>query len=230
MCDLTESEQHARRQHTAHSLSELFRQLQAIGFVLDRPHSEGPCSMLVDALRQTCGNQPHQQQQSTNNGRTKSQRNHTINGGGNNVILFVRRVLQWLVVDGANALNELQSTVLNMFIMSAFEFIRDRSITPMRIEYAREKEAELFRKLHEVANNKQEEIRQLIATTIADLRGEILDRCATYDFKTVTTEELYEASTMTRQKCAAQLQVRVLFDRLLYDRNNVFHIFVFLDK
>lgn len=80
----------------------------------------------------------------------------------------------------------------------------------MRIEYAREKEEELFRTLHEVANNKQEEIRSLIATTIADLREEIIERCAAFEFASVTREELEEANTNTRQKCAAQLQVRSL--------------------
>ncbi|OQR67928.1 dual serine/threonine and tyrosine protein kinase-like [Tropilaelaps mercedesae] len=206
MCDLTESEQHARRQNSAHALSELFRQLQALGFVLDRVHSEGPCSMLVDsvdAMRQSCSSQSQQ-----GNGGRKGRAQ--ANNNANNVVLFVRRVLQWLVVDGANALNELQSTVLNMFILSAFEFIRDRSITPMRIEYAREKEAELFKKLLEVANNKQEEIRLLIARTIEDLRGDILYRCAAFEFLTVSREELEEASTHTRQKCAAQIQDLVL--------------------
>lgn len=120
----------------------------------------------------------------------------------------MRRVLQWLVVDGANALNELQSTVLNMFILSAFEFTRDRSITPVRIEYAREREAELFNKLLEVANNKQEEIRILISDTISDLRNDILERCAAFEFVSISREELEEASTTTRQKCAAQIQVR----------------------
>ncbi|XP_022653846.1 dual serine/threonine and tyrosine protein kinase-like isoform X2 [Varroa destructor] len=207
MCDLTESEQHARRQHSAHTLSELFRQLQALGFVLDRVNSEGPCSMLVDsvdAIRQSCANQ-HQQ---TSTGRKG--RNQTNNNNTSSVVLFMRRVLQWLIVDGANALNEIQSTVLNMFMLSVFEFIRDRSITPIRIEYARDKEAELFKKLLEVALNKQEEIRLLIATTIEDLRDEILNKCATFEFSMVPRDELDGATTTTRQKCAAQIQDLVL--------------------
>lgn len=92
-------------------------------------------------------------------------------------------------------------------MLSVFEFIRDRSITPIRIEYARDKEAELFKKLLEVALNKQEEIRLLIATTIEDLRDEILNKCATFEFSMVPRDELDGATTTTRQKCAAQIQV-----------------------
>lgn len=47
MCDLTESEQHARTQRNR---SELFRQLQNLGFVLDRSNSEGASSMLADSV------------------------------------------------------------------------------------------------------------------------------------------------------------------------------------
>lgn len=56
MCELTESEQHARTQRNR---SELFKQLQNLGFVLDRVNSEGPCSMLADSVETIRQNSQH---------------------------------------------------------------------------------------------------------------------------------------------------------------------------
>ena len=53
----------------------------------------------------------------------------------------------------------------------------------------------------------QEEVRILINQTISDLRDEILEKCANFDFVSIPSEELDVASPVIREKCATQVQV-----------------------
>ena len=55
-------------------------------------------------------------------------------------------------------------------------------ITPKKIEYAREKEQTLFDSLSSLASMKQEEIKNLINSTIDANRKDILDSARTYKF------------------------------------------------
>lgn len=89
-------------------------------------------------------------------------------------LLFVRQVLKYNVVSAATVLNEAHVRVLGMFITTAFDMARDMVVTPRRLDYAREKEEDLFTALMESASRKQEEIKDLIHNTITSLSPEIL--------------------------------------------------------
>ena len=49
--------------------------------------------------------------------------------------------------------------MLSNFILSAFDWARLVQVTPLRLEYVKQKECELFNRLLAFANKKQEEIR-----------------------------------------------------------------------
>ena len=51
-----------------------------------------------------------------------------------------------------------------------------------RIEFAKAKEIELYNCLMDMALKKQDEIKRLIATTISDMREDLLQRASDYDF------------------------------------------------
>lgn len=60
---------------------------------------------------------------------------------------------------------------------------RDMIITPKRIDYARQKENELYESLLIIATKKQEEIRVVITTTVNNLQEQLLNEAASYQFK-----------------------------------------------
>ena len=72
---------------------------------------------------------------------------------------------------------------MRKFILYAFDMAREIQITPRRISYAREKEAELYESLMDIASRKQDEIRNVIADTVANLKEDLLDKAAAYEFK-----------------------------------------------
>ena len=99
--------------------------------------------------------------------------------------LFVRQVLRFNVVAAATVLNEAHVRVLGMFITTAFDMARDMIVTPRRLDYAREKEEELYKALMESASRKQEEIKELIHATICHLSPGILDEVEHLKFEGV---------------------------------------------
>lgn len=72
---------------------------------------------------------------------------------------------------------------MRKFILYAFDMAREIQITPRRISYAREKEAELYDSLMAIASSKQDEIRNLIMDTVAKMKDDLLDKAAAYEFK-----------------------------------------------
>lgn len=65
---------------------------------------------------------------------------------------------------------------------------REMQVTPKRIEYARQKEAELFDNLLRIAEKKQGEMCNLIAGTINERKEEILQKAERHQFNgTITT-------------------------------------------
>lgn len=72
---------------------------------------------------------------------------------------------------------------MRKFILYAFDMAREIQITPRRLSYAREKEAELYDSLMDIASRKQDEIRNLISDTIANMKDDLLDKAAAYEFK-----------------------------------------------
>lgn len=73
----------------------------------------------------------------------------------------------------SNDLNDVHTTSLRKFILSAFDMAREIQITPKRIQYAQQKESELYTNLMNVVNAKQEELTELIQCTIQEMKDEI---------------------------------------------------------
>lgn len=71
--------------------------------------------------------------------------------------------------------------MLNNFILSAFDWARQVQITPLRLEYVKRQEGELFNRLLAFANKKQEEIRSLISETMVEMREELIDAAVSYE-------------------------------------------------
>lgn len=72
---------------------------------------------------------------------------------------------------------------MRKFILYAFDMAREIQITPRRISYAREKEAELYENLMAIASSKQDEIRSVIIDTIANMSEDLLEKAAEYEFQ-----------------------------------------------
>lgn len=126
-------------------------------------------------------------------------------------LLFVRQVLKYNVVSAATVLNEAHVRVLGMFITTAFDMARDMVITPRRLDYAREKEEDLFKALMESASRKQEEIKDLIHTTIVSLSPEILKEVEDLKFEGIKVSSDGELSNpKDLQYCSTLIQELVL--------------------
>ena len=126
-------------------------------------------------------------------------------------LLFVRQVLKYNVVSAATVLNEAHVRVLGMFITTAFDMARDMVVTPRRLDYAREKEEDLFSALMESASRKQEEIKDLIHTTITSLSPEILTEVEDLKFEGVKVLPDGELSNhKDLQYCTTVIQELVL--------------------
>lgn len=126
-------------------------------------------------------------------------------------LLFVRQVLQYHLVTASSALNEAHSRVLSLFITTAFDMARDMIITPRRLEYAREKEEELFKALMETASRKQDEMKEVIHNTITTLSPQILKEVGLLEFKNIdltSDEELVNLKDL--DNCISQIQELVM--------------------
>lgn len=96
---------------------------------------------------------------------------------------FSRQVLQKHLVEAATSLNEVHCRCLNIFINQAFDMQRDLQITPKRLEYTRKKENELYESLMNIANRKQEEMKDMIVETLSNMKEELLEDAANMEFK-----------------------------------------------
>ncbi|XP_014214699.1 dual serine/threonine and tyrosine protein kinase-like [Copidosoma floridanum] len=90
------------------------------------------------------------------------------------ILYFVRKCLQTYLVNVSNYLNDVHTTSLRKFILSAFDMAREIQITPKRIQYAQKKESELYANLMQVVNAKQEELTELIHNSIQEMKEEVL--------------------------------------------------------
>ena len=125
--------------------------------------------------------------------------------------MFVRQVLQYHIIAAACILNEAHTRCLGMFINSAFDLARDISITPKRISYARAKEEELFKSLMDIANKKQEEIKDVIHSTVEALSPRLQEEAGLLRLVGVQFQqnlELVELDDL--EKCTQQVQELVL--------------------
>ncbi|UYV66396.1 hypothetical protein LAZ67_4001541 [Cordylochernes scorpioides] len=171
--DLTESEQHALVAHPqevrgrAESGSPtLFQQLVGLGFLSLQPDPIDPKrsrrrSVPVEVESELVVSLAHFKK---------------IND-------FIHRIFKQRLVGVLTTLNDLHTKGLRMFIMTAFDMTWDMMITPRRLEYARQREGELFDTLMCIANCKQDEIRQLIVSTIQGMKESLLEKAEDYTFQ-----------------------------------------------
>eukprot|EP00794_Sanderia_malayensis_P006801 gene6801-7568_t len=126
-------------------------------------------------------------------------------------LLFVRQILQFHVITAACRLNDTHLKCLAMFIEAAFDMARDITITPKRLAYAHAKEEELFHSLMDIANKKQEEMKEVIHDTIETLTPRLQEEASLLKFEGVeltASSELVENEDI--EKCTLQVQELVL--------------------
>ncbi|XP_066997388.2 dual serine/threonine and tyrosine protein kinase [Anabrus simplex] len=111
------------------------------------------------------------------------------------VVTFVHGCLQSYLIQAANLLNEVQSHCLRQFILSAFDMAREIQITPRRIQYAQDKEMELYKNLISIAGEKQEEIRHIIESTLQQMKSGLVERAADYNYHGVILSENEEVQS-----------------------------------
>ena len=126
-------------------------------------------------------------------------------------LMFARQILQYHIIAAACVLNEAHTHCLGMFINSAFDLARDISITPKRITYARSKEEELFRSLMDIANRKQEEIKEVIHSTIESLSPQLQEEAGLLKIQGVELQQNLELVDIEDlERCIQQVQELVL--------------------
>ncbi|XP_060084377.1 dual serine/threonine and tyrosine protein kinase-like [Ylistrum balloti] len=127
------------------------------------------------------------------------------------IVYFVQQTIQRYLVNAATVLNNCHERCLNMFIVSAFDMARDMMITPKKLEFAREKETELYKSLMKISVEKGDEIKTMISETIQGIHQELVDKAAQYEFLGVDFDEQGVILTTKGLKiCTYQIQELVL--------------------
>ncbi|XP_078098178.1 dual serine/threonine and tyrosine protein kinase isoform X1 [Mustelus asterias] len=128
--------------------------------------------------------------------------------------VFAKQVAQMHLVDAANVLNGVHCRCLDIFINQAFDMQRDLQITPKRLEYTRDKENELFQSLMNIANRKQEEMRDMIIDTLSGMKEELLEEAANLQFKDIIISENGETVGNKDIKCCMKQIQELIISRL----------------
>uniref|UniRef100_A0A4X2KYW5 Dual serine/threonine and tyrosine protein kinase n=1 Tax=Vombatus ursinus TaxID=29139 RepID=A0A4X2KYW5_VOMUR len=124
---------------------------------------------------------------------------------------FTHQVLQTHLVDAATILNLVHCRCLDIFINQAFDMQRDLQITPKRLEYTRKKENELYESLMNIANRKQEEMKDMIVETLNIMKEDLLEDAANMEFKDVIIPENGEpVGTREIKCCIRQIQELII--------------------
>lgn len=95
---------------------------------------------------------------------------------------FSEQTMQRYLVNAVTVLNNTHIRCLNTFIICAFDMAREVLITPKKIEFARDKEEDLFKSLMKIAIEKGDEIKDMIEKTIEDSKEHLLNKAYEYDF------------------------------------------------
>ncbi|KZC07132.1 Dual serine/threonine and tyrosine protein kinase [Dufourea novaeangliae] len=90
------------------------------------------------------------------------------------ILYFVRGCLHTYLINASTCLNDVHTTSLRKFILSAFDMARKIQITPRRIQYAQLKENELYASLMKIVNENQEELTDLIQAIIQEMKNDVL--------------------------------------------------------
>lgn len=127
---------------------------------------------------------------------------------------FVRGVLRSHLVTVAMHLNQVHCAILRRFILCAFDKAREIQITPRRMRYALEKETELYHALVAMASEKQAEVTILIEDTLANMRLELIEEAAHYQYRgaslSAAGENGPEGTPRAVRLAAAEIQQLVL--------------------
>lgn len=120
---------------------------------------------------------------------------------------FFRSILKSNLMVAATLLNEIHNQFIQYYIFSAFDMTwRLNFSIPKRLEYARNKEAELYMSLMGIANRKQEEIRQLIGEMLEFMRDDILNQASNYTFTNPCLNKQTTISAAQVKDCIEEIQ------------------------
>ncbi|KAM9813298.1 dual serine/threonine and tyrosine protein kinase [Neosynchiropus ocellatus] len=180
-----------RRSEKEKEKSALHKQLLSLGF-LSGP--TGNCSCGAPSQMPTPGAKP------------QSVLGETFDRLHRLLVPFARQVLQNQQVEAANLLNGLHCRCLDLFINQAFDMQRDLQITPRRLEYTREKEAELFTSLMNIANRKQEEMKEMIVETLGSMKEQLLEDAANLEFTDIIMTNSEAFTSKEIKSCIHQIQ------------------------
>lgn len=128
------------------------------------------------------------------------------------ILHFTRACLQSYLINASTYLNEIHTTSLRKFILSAFDMARKIQITPRRIQYAQQKENELYASLMKVVNEQQMELTELIQCIIQEMKDDVLESTGDiFQYQTVSFDNSERAEwTVTVRVAMSEIQRFVL--------------------
>ncbi|CAL7950521.1 unnamed protein product [Xylocopa violacea] len=131
------------------------------------------------------------------------------------ILYFVRGCLQTYLINASTYLNEVHSTSLRKFILSAFDMARKIQITPKRIQYAQQKENELYASLMKIVNEKQEELTDLIQNIIQEMKNDVLmSNNDLYSYQNIPFNNTERAEWSATVRAATSEVQRIVLGRL----------------
>lgn len=95
---------------------------------------------------------------------------------------FSEQTLQRYLVNAVTVLNHTHIRCLQTFIICAFDMARDVLVTPRKIQFAKEKEDDLYNSLYQIAVDKGDEIQNMIEQTLGDSKSKLIEKVEEYDF------------------------------------------------
>ncbi|XP_043188309.1 dual serine/threonine and tyrosine protein kinase-like [Amphibalanus amphitrite] len=120
---------------------------------------------------------------------------------------YLRTCLQLQLLRAAHQVNKALNQLLRAFILSAFDMAREIQITPRRLQYARQTEAELFSSVMAIADSNQLHMSQMVNRACVSMRDELLSQAAMYQFRDVEVSETGAIrSARQLQQCTAEIQ------------------------
>ncbi|XP_011348062.1 dual serine/threonine and tyrosine protein kinase isoform X2 [Ooceraea biroi] len=129
------------------------------------------------------------------------------------ILHFTRGCLQSYLINASTYLNEIHTTSLRKFILSAFDMARKIQITPRRIQYAQQKENELYASLMKVVNEQQVQLTELIQCIIQEMKDGISESTSDIDnqYQTVPSNDDEQTEwTVTVRVATSEVQRFVL--------------------
>ena len=151
---------------------DMFQQLLRVGFLSPLPPSRLSSSKLAQTFTESGGSSRA----------SDSELVEDFAQFPDAVAAFTHQVLERHLLRVTNLLHLVHTRTLETFILVAFDMSRDMLVTPRKLEFAREREGELYESLMQMALLKQDEIQNLIASTISGMRDELLEKATDYEF------------------------------------------------